>query len=176
MTEELEQKAKEYAQKYINHKMAIHDIFDLEVVQKDVTRLLAEFAEETTKELQKQIEELTIKNNGLKSDCDAYNYSQRTYQEQIKELQTELEKWKSEWQEQVQKATDEGYARTQLQIENGKLKEQIEKMRSLKDVIIKAVREDNSDCVWEHAHNGKAKYIYAETVVDIINDKWELAE
>ena len=46
-----------------------------------------------------------------------------------KELQEELEKWKAEWQEQVQKAIDEGYARTLLQIENGKLKEQIEKMK-----------------------------------------------
>ena len=46
MTEELEQKAEKYAQKYINHKMAIHDIFDLEVVQKDITRLLIEFATE----------------------------------------------------------------------------------------------------------------------------------
>ena len=51
--------------------------------------------------------------------------------EATKELQEELEKWKAEWQEQVQKATDEGYARTQLQIENGKLKEQIEKAKNL---------------------------------------------
>lgn len=49
--------------------------------------------------------------------------------EATNELQEELEEWKAEWQEQVQKAIDEGYARTQLQIENGKLKEQIEKMK-----------------------------------------------
>ncbi len=51
MTEELKKKAEEYTKKYINHKMAIHDIFDLEVVQKDVTRLLVDFAREVTKEL-----------------------------------------------------------------------------------------------------------------------------
>lgn len=57
MTEELKQKAEEYAQKYINHKMAIHDIFDLEVVQKDITRLLIEFTAEITKELQEKIKD-----------------------------------------------------------------------------------------------------------------------
>ena len=35
---ELEKEAEEYARKYINHKMAVHDIFELEVVQKDVTQ------------------------------------------------------------------------------------------------------------------------------------------
>ena len=49
--------------------------------------------------------------------------------EATKELQEELEKWKAEWQEQVQKATDEGFARTMLQIEIDKLKKQIEKMK-----------------------------------------------
>lgn len=61
--EELKQKAEEYAQKYINHKMAIHDIFDLEVVQKDITRLLAEFAEEATKTLQEE-------NRSLLESCE----------------------------------------------------------------------------------------------------------
>jgi hypothetical protein len=60
-----------------------------------------------------------------------------------------------------------------LKSQNVDLEKQIEKMNSLKEIIIKAIREDNSDCVWEHAHNGKAKYIYAESVIDIINDKWE---
>ncbi len=55
MTEEqFKQKAEEYAGKYINHKMAVHDIFELEVVQKDVTRLLVDFAKEATKETQKE--------------------------------------------------------------------------------------------------------------------------
>ena len=36
-------------------------------------------------EKDKHITELTLKIRGLERDCDAYNYSQRTYQEQIKE-------------------------------------------------------------------------------------------
>ena len=51
------------------------------------------------------------------------------YEIATKELQEELEKWKAEWQAQVQEATEEGYARTLLQIENEKLKEQIDKMK-----------------------------------------------
>lgn len=36
----------------------------------------------------------------------------RDKDKQIEELEEELKKWKDEWQEQVQKAIDEGYART----------------------------------------------------------------
>ena len=42
----------------------------------------------------KQIEELTLKISGLESACDAYNYSQRTYQEEIKELKAQIEQMK----------------------------------------------------------------------------------
>ena len=42
-------------------------------------------------EKDKQIAELTLKIKGLESDCDAYNYSQRTYQEQIAELKKQLD-------------------------------------------------------------------------------------
>ena len=58
MTEELKQKAEEYARKYINHKMAVHDIFESEVVQKDVTKLLVDFATEVTKQLKEENEHL----------------------------------------------------------------------------------------------------------------------
>ena len=39
------------------------------------------------------------------------------------ELKSENQKWKDEWQEQVQKATDEGYARTLQTIQLTKAKE-----------------------------------------------------
>lgn len=39
------------------------------------------------------------------------------------ELKTENQKWKDEWQEQVQKATDEGYARTLQTMQLTKAKE-----------------------------------------------------
>lgn len=44
------------------------------------------------------------------------------------ELKSENQKWKDEWQEQVQKATDEGYARTLQTIQLSKAKEIIKKL------------------------------------------------
>jgi hypothetical protein len=68
-----EKEAEERARKYINHKMAIHDIFELEVVQKDITRLLVDFVKETTKELEAQIEKMknckNCKNEKIEGAC-----------------------------------------------------------------------------------------------------------
>ena len=50
---------------------------------------------EFIKELQEENKELTLKISGLESDCDAYDYSQRTYQEEIKELKAENEQIKN---------------------------------------------------------------------------------
>ena len=44
------------------------------------------------------------------------------------DLEEELKKWKDEWQEQVQKATDEGYARTLQTIQLTKAKELLERL------------------------------------------------
>ena len=44
-------------------------------------------------------------------------------EEENAELKAENQKWKDEWQEQVQKATDEGYARTLQTIQLTKAKE-----------------------------------------------------
>ena len=43
----------------------------------------------------KQIAELEEKGSRLESDCNAYNYSQQTYQEEIKELKAENEQIKN---------------------------------------------------------------------------------
>lgn len=45
------------------------------------------------------------------------------------DLTDELAKWKEEWQEQVQKATDEGWERTKLTGKVRELEQQIEKMK-----------------------------------------------
>ena len=45
------------------------------------------------------------------------------FADRIAELEAENQKWKDEWQEQVQKATDEGYARTLQTIQLTKAKE-----------------------------------------------------
>ena len=47
-------------------------------------------------------------------------------EKRIAELEEELKDWKDEWQEQVQKATDEGYARTLQTIQLSKAKEIIQ--------------------------------------------------
>ena len=46
------------------------------------------------------------------------------------ELREENQRWKDEWQEQVQKATDEGYARTLQTIQLTKAKEIIKNLLS----------------------------------------------
>lgn len=52
------------------------------------------------------------------------------------------------------------------------LETQIEKMKCLNEEIIKALNEC-LDYEWLHAHNGKAKYLYLQTVIDIVNEKFE---
>lgn len=52
------------------------------------------------------------------------------------------------------------------------LEAQIEKMKCLNEEIIKALNEC-LDYEWLHAHNGKAKYLYLQTVIDIVNEKFE---
>ena len=46
--------------------------------------------------------------------------------QEIADLEKELKKWKDEWQEQVQKAIDEGYARTLQTIQLSKAKKLLE--------------------------------------------------
>lgn len=60
----------------------------------------------------------------------------------------ELQKWKDEWQEQVQKATDESYSRTLQTIQLTKAKE-----------LLKKVVTDfhNMDCVTVHIDKTIAK-------------------
>ena len=49
------------------------------------------------------------------------------FADRIAELEAENQKWKDEWQEQVQKATDEGYARTLQTIQLTKAKDLLAK-------------------------------------------------
>ena len=54
---------------------------------------------------------------------DAINWATKDLEKENAELKEELKKWKDEWQEQVQKATDEGYARTLQTIQLSKAKD-----------------------------------------------------
>lgn len=62
---------------------------------------------------------ITAKYNEVLNDLNQENGK---LQNENAELKEELQKWKDEWQEQVQKATDEGYARTlqTIQLNNAK--------------------------------------------------------
>lgn len=59
-------------------------------------------------------------------DLPAIAYMQGA-EKQKKKDEEELKKWKDEWQEQVQKATDEGYARTLQTMQLNKAKELLKK-------------------------------------------------
>ena len=61
---------------------------------------------------EKRIEELVKENAELKADNDARKFAMAMSEKVEKQLREENSKLKDEWQEQVQKATDEGYART----------------------------------------------------------------
>lgn len=49
------------------------------------------------------------------------------------------------------------------------------KAKSLNKEIIKALNEC-LDYEWLPAHNGKAKYLYLQTVIDIVNEKFKEEE
>ena len=78
-------------------------------------------------------------------DLADYQFNYPTIKELAQEnaeLKNELAKWKDEWQEQVQKAIDEGYARTQQTIHLTKAKEHI---RTLISCLIDWVQEGDKD-------------------------------
>ena len=79
-----------------------------------------------------------------------------------------IEKWKSEWQEQVQKATDEGYARTQLQIENGKLKKQVE----IDAEQIRALQKQNGELTDELTKKSDTNHQLVEQLAEL-TDRFE---
>ena len=84
---------------------------------------------------EKRIEELENKIADIKANCDlaieGRDIKIMELEKENTELKEELAKWKDEWQEQVQKAIDEGYARTQQTIQLTKAKEIIMNLRNI---------------------------------------------
>ena len=70
-----------------------------------------------------QVERLKKENAELKADNDARKFAMAMSEKVEKQLREENAELKDEWQEQVQKATDEGYARTLQTIQLTKAKE-----------------------------------------------------
>ena len=60
---------------------------------------------------------------------------------QLSEFEEELKKWKDEWQEQVQKANDEGYARSLQTIQLSKAKDIIKNLMVYVPVDLKEYEE-----------------------------------
>lgn len=71
----------------------------------------------------KGIADLEKENAELKADNDARKFAMAMSEKVEKQLREENAELKKEWQEQVQKATDEGYARTLQTIQLSKAKE-----------------------------------------------------
>jgi flagellar biosynthesis/type III secretory pathway protein FliH len=82
-------------------------------------------------DLENQMKQLEKENAELKAqleserDLPAIAYMQGA-EKQKKKDEEELKKWKDEWQEKVQEATDEGYARTLQTMQLTKAKEIIQ--------------------------------------------------
>lgn len=104
---------------------------------------------EATLKLQQENAELDCQKNRNKFCYSCVNATEKCFKNEIgcpcnkyKSYKEELKKWKDEWQEQVQKATDEGYARTLQTMQLTKAKEHI---RTLISCLIDWVQEGDKD-------------------------------
>jgi hypothetical protein len=92
--------------------------------EEDFIKAMVEFAEPREKRIAELEHQLTHRNC---LDCSNHSSNLRMrnldLEKENAELKEENQKWKDEWQEQVQKATDEGYARTLQTIQLTKAKE-----------------------------------------------------
>ena len=80
-----------------------------------------------TKSVDESFTKLQQENKVLAQNLEDTEIVNKALEKENAELKSENQKWKDEWQEQVQKATDEGYARTLQTIQLTKAKEIIKK-------------------------------------------------
>ena len=107
----------------------------------------------------------------------------RQSEKRIAELEKEVELWKKAsennsykaFQLQEEKKTLSMHI-VELQNDKGDLTDRCRELETqfvkCKEEIVKALK-DCQECEWLPAHNGKAKYIYLQTVIDIVNEKFE---
>ena len=99
-----------------------------------------------TKVYRRKLRRINKENAELKAqleserDLPAIAYMQGAEKQKKKDAE-ELKKWKDEWQEQVQKATDEGYARTLQTMQLSKVKEIIKNLLVYVPVDLKEYEE-----------------------------------
>lgn len=101
------------------------DVFD-ENVELKADNDARKFAMAMSEKVEKQLRE---ENTKLKDVIEGYKKIAKWCDncDKIAELKLENQKWKDEWQEQIQKATDEGYARTLQTMQLTKAKELLAK-------------------------------------------------
>lgn len=91
-------------------------------------------------------------------------------------LQGKVEAIYKDKEETIKKLTDENKKlKVDVEYYTQKLEKvlsDIDKMRGLNEEIIKALKE-SEDCAWLYAHNGKAKYLYLQSAIDLVRDKFE---
>ena len=95
--------------------------------KEELHKKLEEAEKAKFKPYENKIAKLEKENAELKADNDARKFAMAMSEKVEKQLREENSKLKEEWQEQVQKATDEGYARTLQTIQLTKAKEIIKK-------------------------------------------------
>ena len=102
---------------------------------------------ERCNQLLKDKGELTDQIADIKANCDlaieGRDVKIKELEKENAKLKKELKNWKDEWQEQVQKAIDEGYARTQQTIQLTKAKKLLKQFLEAKN------SEDTYKAEWE---------------------------
>ena len=103
--EELEKEAREYLAEHSEYS----EVFGQTFVAIDTLSAMVDFAEPREKRIAKLEKELEFEKS-VNGEFTAIE-KLRELEKENAELKAENQKWKDEWQEQVQEATDEGFAR-----------------------------------------------------------------
>jgi hypothetical protein len=106
-----------------------------------------EFGERQSEKKIEELElELTVEKDLHQEETNLHLHAEeyiKSLEKENVELKEELKNWKDEWQEQVQKAIDEGYARTQQTIQLTKAKKLLKQFLEAKN------SEDTYKAEWE---------------------------
>jgi hypothetical protein len=164
MTEELEKEAKDFESRK-HYRYEDNDYCG------DITDGIIQAYIAGAEPREKRIEELEKENKLLGERCNQLLADKG-------KLTDELDKWKSEWNEQVIKANEEGFERTKQTIQLSKAKEDVDKMKSrflelchLKDMRIEKLEKANEwhymkdvNCYEDLPQNKDVYYAYVVNV------------
>ena len=114
------------------------------------------------------ISELEQENARLTTNEKSLLAEQKIIVKENTELKEELKKWKDEWQEQVQKATDEGYARTLQTMQLTKAKEIIKTFLEIVNNDVEYV-QNPQDCkdLWKELCENAEQFIKDSEVENV---------